>query len=282
MKNIPYIITNNTISLMINNKQFIVNKSHPNYIKIKDSIKSKKFNNLINLVNIPEHIKSFSNHKVEVKGNKIYYKGQALNNYLTEKIMQFMHEGFDFQPTFKFLQNLMQNPSTDAINELYQFLEYGNMPITEDGYFLAYKYVNEDYTSCNANPDGSHNVNKIGAEISMDRDEVCADRNITCAEGLHFCSREYLPNSGGGSRIMVLKINPKDVVSIPYDYNNTKGRCCYYKVVAELKDDNEINNLIQYPIYTSHGKRKIKYGHKPSGQRYYNMRDKGGKFARTA
>jgi hypothetical protein len=36
---------------------------------------------------------------------------------------------------------------------------------------------------------------------------------------------------------MILKINPKDVVSIPADYNNTKGRCCRYEVVAEYNED---------------------------------------------
>ena len=33
---------------------------------------------------------------------------------------------------------------------------------------------------------------------------------------------------------MVLKINPRDVVSIPNDYNNQKGRCCRYEVIDEV------------------------------------------------
>lgn len=33
---------------------------------------------------------------------------------------------------------------------------------------------------------------------------------------------------------MLVKINPADVVSIPRDYNNTKGRCWTYEVVDEI------------------------------------------------
>ena len=32
---------------------------------------------------------------------------------------------------------------------------------------------------------------------------------------------------------MILKINPRDVVSIPTDYNNSKGRTCRYEVIGE-------------------------------------------------
>ena len=36
---------------------------------------------------------------------------------------------------------------------------------------------------------------------------------------------------------MILKINPADVVSIPADYNATKGRACRYEVLGELGVD---------------------------------------------
>ena len=67
----------------------------------------------------------------------------------------------------------------------------------------------------------------------MPRNQVNDDKNQTCSEGLHFCSQEYL-GSFGGDRVMILKINPKDVVSIPSDYNRSKGRACRYEIIAEL------------------------------------------------
>jgi hypothetical protein len=58
-------------------------------------------------------------------------------------------------------------------------------------------------------------------------------KNNTCSTGLHFCSEGYL-NSFGGERTVIVKINPADVVSIPSDYNDAKGRACRYEVIGEL------------------------------------------------
>lgn len=75
--------------------------------------------------------------------------------------------------------------------------------------------------------------NSVGKVLEMPRNMVDEDKNRTCSAGLHFCSYDYLAHFGG-ERIMVLKINPKDVVAIPADYNNSKGRTCRYEVVDEL------------------------------------------------
>jgi hypothetical protein len=73
----------------------------------------------------------------------------------------------------------------------------------------------------------------------MPRNAVDEDKERTCSYGLHFCSIQYLPSftDSDGGKTMIVKINPKDVVAIPADYNNTKGRACKYEVVAEYKDD---------------------------------------------
>jgi hypothetical protein len=70
----------------------------------------------------------------------------------------------------------------------------------------------------------------------MERHEVDDNKDRTCSSGLHFCSKDYL-NSFGGERVVIVKINPRDVVSIPSDYNDTKGRACRYEVVGEIDAD---------------------------------------------
>ena len=75
--------------------------------------------------------------------------------------------------------------------------------------------------------------------VSMPRNLVNEDKDKTCSEGLHFCSYDYLQHFGG-ARIVVLKINPADIVSIPADYNNSKGRCSKYQVVDELEVENKL------------------------------------------
>ena len=82
---------------------------------------------------------------------------------------------------------------------------------------------------------------------------------------------------------MILKINPANVVAIPADYNNTKGRCCEYEVAGEYTEDwrkhiEEGNNGFADKVYsTSNGQI---YGVKPSGQSFYNVRDGSGKFVK--
>ncbi|MNE34128.1 hypothetical protein D3C80_1278370 [compost metagenome] len=72
-------------------------------------------------------------------------------------------------------------------------------------------------------------------------DNVDYNRDVTCSNGLHFCSKDYLPQYGGffGSgdstnRLVLLQIDPSDVAAFPRDYQNAKGRCRKYTVVSEL------------------------------------------------
>jgi hypothetical protein len=67
----------------------------------------------------------------------------------------------------------------------------------------------------------------------MERNKVDDNQNNTCSSGLHFCSENYL-RSFGGDRTVIVKINPRDVVSIPTDYDNSKGRACRYEVIGEV------------------------------------------------
>jgi hypothetical protein len=47
---------------------------------------------------------------------------------------------------------------------------------------------------------------------------------------------------------MILKINPRDVVSIPSDYENTKGRTCKYEVIGEHELD-EMTHAFESSVY---------------------------------
>lgn len=124
----------------------------------------------------------------------------------------------------------MANPSKTAVDELYDWLEGTQLPITEDGHFLAYKKVRDDYLSFY---DGKTS-NRVGETPTMPRNEVNDNRNQTCSQGLHFCSMSYLSSYyGGQGRVMILKINPADVVSIPSDYDFAKGRAWTYEVIGE-------------------------------------------------
>ena len=83
------------------------------------------------------------------------------------------------------------------------------------------------------------------------RSQVNDNPNQTCSTGLHFCSQNYLGHFSG-ARVMILKINPRDVVSIPTDYDFSKGRCCRYEVIGEIGNDGEkIDNAFNKPVQSN-------------------------------
>lgn len=171
----------------------------------------------------------YSDNNISIKGETFYWKGQELHNSMTSRFVKIYKEKKPIKAFINFIENMMLNPSNRAINELYGFLEKNSLPITHDGYFLAYKTVTDDYLDCYTQKID----NSIGQIVTMDRNMVDDNYLSTCSYGLHFCSLGYLGHYTG-NKTMVLKIHPKDVVSIPCDYNNSKGRCCQYEVIGEI------------------------------------------------
>jgi hypothetical protein len=223
-----------SVAVIVNGDSHTVAKDHVNYDKIIVALKNADADQLVGLMDLASAIKKASAGRVVVECGGVYYNGNEVKNTLTDRILNFVAEGLPFGSMVSFLDNLLSNPSRTAIQELYLFDEHNSMPITEDGYMLAYRRVRDDYRSFHVNPDGTYNTNKVGDIVFMERNEVDDRRDALCSYGLHFCSLSYIPKYFGGTgRVMIVKINPADVVSIPSDYDNAKGRCCYYEVIAE-------------------------------------------------
>ena len=224
------------IAAVIKGKAYTIAPDHANYSKILDAVRQQDWDKFVSLADIASAITSYAGSRgVQIVSGCVVYNGETIHNTITDRIVKFMREDLPFEPLCKFLENLMQNPSKRAVDELYGFLEAGELPITTDGCFLAYKNVRSDYRDIHS---GKFD-NSVGKTCEMTRNAVCDNKDLTCSSGLHFCSIAYLPNfrDSNGGKTIIVKINPADVVSIPSDYNNTKGRTCKYEVVADYTDD---------------------------------------------
>ena len=231
-----FIKTSRGISVFLDGKSHIVSADSPQHSNILAAIKENDVNKLRACFAIKQTVVAQSGGVIQLTGEgRLLYKGEPLHNSLSDRILDMFREGFDVTPLVKFAENLMSNPSRRAVTELYGFLEACDLPITPDGHFLAYKRVRDDYFDIHS---GTIR-NAVGDCPSMDRNFVDDDKDRTCSAGLHFCSKSYLPHfgSGPGSRVVVVKISPADVVSIPSDYNNAKGRACKYTVIGEIPTD---------------------------------------------
>lgn len=235
----PYLITGNAVVVVINNKQHTLSKGNIGFEALIDAIKEGRWEDVPSLASPVTAVRKFSNGLVDVVDGQVTYDGEAIHSVLAQKIADMFEQGFDIRPLTNFMKNLFSNPSKRAVDELYGFLEVGNMPITEDGHFLAYKKVREDYKDVYS---GTFD-NSVGQVVSMVRNKVDENKDNTCSSGLHFCSFEYL-KSFGGSRIMILKINPADVVSIPSDHFQQKGRTCRYEVIGEVPVEEHQDNIL--------------------------------------
>jgi hypothetical protein len=235
----PFNFSNESISVFVIDKMYTVDNTHPNYEALIEELKKEDHDleQIGLLASIKNFIQGLAFGHVIVAEDQVYYKNKPIDDYLSRKMLQILRDGFDITMWVKFVDNLMLNPVDSAKEELYKFLESSNLPLTDDGCFLAFKKVREDYTSYHSY-NGKVFDHHVGEHVEEDEENVDRNRNKTCSGGLHFCSKEYLPHYyGGEGRVVVVKINPADVRAIPSDYDNAKGRALQYDVVSELAEE---------------------------------------------
>jgi hypothetical protein len=273
--NIPYVIkTNGSVTLYLKGECLTVAPDHPNYNKIIDAIKAGDFSQIESLVNVAKAVSNYTAGRVSIDNGQIFYNGFAVHSTLTDRIIKMMAEGFKFDHMIKFLENLMQNPSKRAVDETYWFLENYGLPITEDGCFLAYKAVRNNYTDIYS---GKFN-NSIGSVVSMPRNMVDDNYGMDCSNGLHVGALDYVVGYGhfkkgeavpaGGNRLLLVKVNPADVVSVPKYEGHTKMRVCQYTVVSEI---NDVVKELDKVVYTSNaGNLNPDYDPASDGSDYYD------------
>jgi hypothetical protein len=258
---IPYVLGSDSITVYLKGKPYPINKQAHTYPMVLAAIKSGDVNALEQAINIRQGIVNNltkTNKSVRIDGSRIFYDEREVTGLVASRVFETIRLGLDTAPITNFLGNLMLNPSKRAVDESMGFIEACDLPLTEDGFFLAYKRVNATYFDVHSSTVLNKPAELMTAEdritingtqgkqsevkvelingvttVSMPRNLVNEDRDQTCSEGLHFCSFSYL-SSFRGARIVILKINPADIVSIPSDYNNSKGRTCKYQVVGEV------------------------------------------------
>ena len=249
------IITDSTITLIAETGPSVIGKSHPNFYKIKKALLAKNFLEVEEMLDVKHGYKEFSNGLIAVDGDNLIYNGTIVHNVLTQRIVQMIHNGDEATPMLNFLVNLMDNPSEGSIDQLYTFLEHENLPITEDGCFLAYKAINRDYTDKYSGTIS----NKVGEKVKMPYEEVTADPTKHCSSGLHCGSIEYVRcygnfktdenNEHTGDRLVTIKVNPSAVVSVPEDSDRQKVRVYRYVVHEEIENPYDLVPKYEAPVY---------------------------------
>lgn len=162
-----------------------------------------------------------------LKNGKAYYKKYELSIDLFNIVKAAKSKGKSTKIT-KFLDLLIQNPDKDVIRQLYPFLIHNDIEICNNGYILAYKSVTHNFMDWHT----KSIKNEVNKYVEMDRKDVDPNPNNVCSNGLHVGSLKYIEQMYSSGIIIKCIVHPKDIVSVPNDYNGGKCRLCKYKVVG--------------------------------------------------
>lgn len=193
----------------------------------------------LHLADTPTGLRLASDGEFTIEGGQVFYNGKAQHPVLARRVLEFYDAGLEFEFLKNFIRNLALNEDPYSVEQLYSFLENQQMPLTPDGCFIGWKGVQADgysvmsghLTLLSGEARNGHINNNVGQVVRCPRSEVDANPNNHCSQGLHVGSREYA--SGWGARVVMVKVNPKDAVSVPHD-SAAKLRTCGYEVVGVL------------------------------------------------
>ena len=245
-------------TVVVNNKSYQFDPSNKFYDKLVECIKNDDATYLVNMLEKGRLIVSWSYDNFKIEDGVLKYQDETVSNVLAERALEIMEGEFDYLPILNFIKNLYDNMSMRAIEELYKFLEHKHLPITPDGCFVAYKGVsiyNNSGSKDKLNRDlikgdlvdkytGVSYRNNVGDVNTMVRRHVNDDANVGCAQGLHVGSFEYASDyAGSEGQIVLCKVNPSDVVSVPYDSDCQKVRVAKYEVIGIYE------KVLQEPVY---------------------------------
>ncbi len=226
-----FLIGNDFISIIVNGTPFTIYAADARYVKVLEVIKERQWDKLEATINTAKTIALFTAGQVSVLDGIVSYAGNPVNNAVVGKILEFYKNGFPYEPLCRFLDKLMSNPSKWSTEQLYNYLERYKLPITDEGNFLGYKAVTSDFKDKYTKTID----NSVGANPKMPRNQCEENHTIGCASSFHLGNIDYVKSFGSGDdNVILVEVNPKDVVSCPIECEYQKLRVCEYKVISHV------------------------------------------------
>lgn len=188
--------------------------------------------------------------RVDYNHGKLFLDGVEIDNALTQTIVRYYTAGQDdFQPLVAFMEKIEQNPNEHSKDHLFKWMGQHSFGICDDGDFIAYKglHVTWDDEDNEVLVSGHHGratvngevvegqiPNGLGSVVTMPRNEVAFDPARGCSRGLHVA--DFSLAKTFGPKVVRVKVNPRDVVSVPTDDNWAKVRVCRYRVLDVVSE----------------------------------------------
>ena len=253
---ISYLVNPRQVTVIVKGRPYTVNKDDRRYDTVMSLIKDKDEDSLNTLLNKIEGIsKKLAGLSITNEGIVTYVNKEGVEDVLppalNKTIVAMYEQDVDsLEPLIKFWEKLKLNPSYRINRCLFDFIEANNIVINDNGNLIMYKIVGRTDDKEVFVDLYSHNIKqKIGQVIEIARNQVDDDIQKTCSFGLHAAIWNYLPHYGScvneKDAIILVEIDPQDIVAIPPDYNNSKIRTCKYVLLEEyFYKDGEMKDVL--------------------------------------
>lgn len=241
-----YFLNSECVSVVVDGTPYNVSKDHPSFDQVVSCIVNEDWDTIPGLMNpiqlVTDRLGNLEGSGLTIDLDEMvaHYGDDEIRGRAVEVIVELLKLNLPVDRYIRFLERLQANPSMRSREQAFRFVEENRVTIDEDGDLVLYKWVQDNYRDCHT---GTFD-NSVGSTLKMDRSKVDDDPQRTCSAGLHVCSSGY---SRFGARLMLAKVNPANIVSVPIDYKNSKLRVCEYTIIAEVEEE--------YDPYGSHEER---------------------------
>lgn len=231
-------------------KPLVATSQHPNFFNIVSAAADQDFG-VVKMFDVAEAVATaFArvSERVSSANGVLYLDGDGVSGLLADHILESLKYGEEgLTSLVKFLENLATNPNPNAVDQLYAWVKAsGQFTIDQDGMIVGYKGVNPvgdgTFRSINAGMalvngvvQTGHIVQAIGDEVTMPRSEVQENAAVGCSTGLHVGTFAYA--NSFGSHLLEVRVNPRDVVSVPTECSAQKMRTCRYTIVGDVEKE---------------------------------------------
>lgn len=221
-----HILTGKSVVIQFKDGLFPIDSSHPLYYHVAKALASRAFDALEEIVDVAARIVKHTKGNFWLQDGIVMLQGaggiEVVEKALSDKLLAFVDADLDTSALTNLHANASLNPDPEARKQLFGFLDKYHYPITADGCFVAYKRVREDFWDHH-----SHSIHyEVGTHVEMPREACDPDPHNACSSGLHVANYEYADRVFANGPLIEIKVNPKDVVAVPYGYEHEKMRIC--------------------------------------------------------
>lgn len=240
--NLKFTITNESATVidMTTGKNHTVRRGAPNFANLVAALEAGNEADARGYLTVKTAIETWAKGLFKLVGGKIVHGDDNLPDSLSSRIFDMITKGDDPQSLLNFWERLAKNPSWRSVNQLWGFLANKGIPIDQDGFILAYKGVNTDWTDCHT----GKIVNTPGSTHEMPRNKISDDDNLACHFGFHVGALDYARSFALSGKVIICKVDPADVVCIPKDASQQKMRTCRYEVIG-LYSGNRMSSTVE-------------------------------------